>query len=694
VVSSAPVEARAPLFASLSERLAFAVLCAVLAASPTQLSGFWPVTHDYWPQSLALMAALLASLLLALSGSQPSHGARKLQISPLGACLLAFAAWNGLSLLFAPYKHDALLETSRLAAALVWFPIARRLIFRGNSQVLAERTRLCLALASAALGALWACFGAVLGFLSQHLPQQASFYNTNLFAFCVAMSLPLIGSAWLLSRRLVPAKIADVVGLGALGLGACGLLISASKGGLIAGALGMLAFAGLAWSSRREQVSQAWRARRETLLPLVLVGALVLGALGAKTVLPRIERAGGSESHSAMFRLYTWRGTVAMADARPILGHGPGSFPTSFPAFEQAGYTRSAHQSWLQIAAESGWPSLGFLLGAIAFGLMRARKYLKDTARPHRAWAGAGAASALVAALVHGMMDSGWSILSIALLLSFCLALLDAPESAPPGEEDVSPSERRPLSWAWLLAVLPLALAASYGLKAQGAENAREDSRAALASGSREDALRLASRATEDVPLDARAWANRAQLKEATSDRPGAIQDYAQAAKLQPNKALYPLRIAQLLDGEKKPDTARQYFDKALALDPHDTSLRLQRAEFRERSGDSRGALEDYQAIVDLEDAPFGKYPATPEIVNGDFNRARLALARDAFQRGDKARARTLAERGLREAEATRASNRTNKLMIEAVQMYSEGLHPPAEDELSEQERAFRALLQ
>lgn len=688
-------EASLPLFDSIFESLAFAVLCLVLIGAPTLLSGFLPVSRDYWPQSMALVAALLASLLLALSGSAPS---RRLGISPLSGCLLGFAACSGLSFFTASYKHDALLELSRLAAALAWFPIARRLVFGGQEQVLAalarrERARLFLVLSSASAGALWACSGALAGFASQHLPQQANFFNTNLFAFSVAMSLPLIASAWLLGRRLAPSMAADTLGLSALGVGASGLLISASKGGLLAGACAMTACALMAWSARREQAASAWKARRKVLLPLVLAVALGLGALGAKTVLPRIERAGGSESHSAIFRFYTWRGTLAMANARPMLGHGPGSFPTSFPRFEQAGYTRSAHQSWLQIAAESGWPSLLFLLGAIVCGLANARKYLRDKARPHRAWAGAGAGSALVAALVHGSTDSGWSVLSIALLLAVCLALLDAPREADPAPE--TQAESRPLALGWLLALVPLALGASYGLKSQGAENARVGARelAAMSQTERAEVVRRARQATEDVPLDARAWANKAQLEEAGGDRLGASLDYGRASKLQPDKALYPLRIAQIFDSWKRPDLAREYFDQAVGLDPNDTGLRLQRAQFLARSGEAKAAREDYQAILDLEDAPFGRYPATPEIVNGDFNRARLALAREAQSQNDKATAKKLAERGLREIEAARASARQNKVMIQAVQMYGEGLQPPDEAELSEQERALKSIL-
>lgn len=689
------------------------MLCLVLVAAPTQLSGFWPVTRDYWPQSATLLAALLACLLLALSGSRPG---RLRAISPLSVCVLGFALCNLLSLAGASYKHDALLELSRLTAALAWLPIARRLVFgpvfglADAAQVLVrgpasaarslarrERARLCLVASSAAAGALWACGAAVVGFLEGGGRQAASFYNVNLFAFCVAMSLPLCAASWLLARPLLPRGVADAIGPSAMLLAAIGLLLSFSKGGLLAGALGMLAFAMMAWSARRVQAVSTWRERKKVLLPLAIVGVLALGIVGARTVAPRIERAAGSESHSTLFRLDTWRGTLAMANARPLLGHGPGSFPTSFPRFEIAGYTRSAHQSWLQIAAESGWPSLACLLGAIGCGLARARKYLRSAYNPHRAWIGAGAASALIAALVHGSTDSGWSILSIAMLLAVCLALLDAPpdagEEQEAGAEEAAPA--RPLALSWLLALVPLALAASYGLKAQKAEGAHVGSRelAAMSESERAQAQRQARAATEDVPLDARAWANLAQMRQAAGDRLGASLDYGQAVKLQPDKALHRLRLAQIFDSWKRPDMAGQYFNEAVALDPRDTVLRLQRAQFREQNGDHSGARADYQAIVDSEDAPFGLHPATPEIVNGDFNRARLALAREAASSGDLARARGLAQRGLREVKATRESARVNKAMIEEVKLLGEGLEPPGEDELSEQERVFSSIL-
>jgi tetratricopeptide (TPR) repeat protein len=476
-------------------------------------------------------------------------------------------------------------------------------------------------------------------------------------------------------------------------LGAAGLLVSASKGGLIAGMCGSLAFAALAWSARRAAVASTWKAKRRVLGPLLLVAALALGGLGAKTVLPRLQRAAGSESHSAAFRAYTWRGTLAMANSSPLLGQGPGSFPTDFPRFQQAGYTRSAHQSWLQIAAESGWPSLVFLLGAVGFGLARAFKYLGDSARPHRAWVAAGGAGSLVAGLVHGMMDAGWGLLSIALLFAVVLALLDAPadESNAPS---TAQAEARPLALGWLLAVLPLAGAASYGLKAQGAENAHVTGRdiAEMSESQRTEALRQAKFATEDVPLDARAWANVALLKEATGDAAGAAGDYRQAARIQPSKALYPRRLAELFESAKSPSQAREFFDKAAALEPKDTSLLLERARFRAKNGDAKGAREDYAAILSLQESPLGKYPATPELVNGDFNRARLALARAAVASGDTKQARELAKRGLEEVQAARESAKANAAMIEAVTMYGDALAPPSPDELREQERTFKSI--
>jgi O-antigen ligase len=688
--SGAPRLEEAPLFGSAFEALAFTLLCAVALAAPHELSGFWPASRDYWPQSLGLIVGIVACLMLALSGEEAQHS--RPPLSPLGACLLGFAAWSALSIATAAYQHDALLELSRLAAALVWFGVARRLLWHPVAQV--ERQRLAILALAATLGALWVCGLAAWGFVQGRTRQPSTFYNANLFANYAAMGLPLAASTWLLWRRSLPGLVAGVLGLGAIGVCGVGLLVSYSKGGLASGALGLMAFAFWAWKARKKSVASTWHAQKRVLAPVLVCVVVGASLLFAATVLPRLRSAGGSESHSTQFRAYTWRGTLAMANARPLLGHGAGSFPSAFPRYAQAGYTRSAHQSWLQIAAETGWPSLLLLLGALGLGLRRLGQYRKEASRPHRALAGAGAGAALVALFVHGCTDSGWGILSIAILTALCLALLDAPpeDFFSTEQREEQREERRPLAIRWLLPMLPLALAASYGLKSQAAEQARAESRALMRNGANASALAKAREATELSPLDARMWANQAFLREASGDKEGAAVDHGQARTLQPTRASHALNTARLFAERGDNSKARSFFDQSVALDPQDTSLRLERARFLQKTGDSRGAQADFERVVALADEPYGRYPATPEVVNLDFNRARLALAQQARLNGDAARARTLALRGLEDIKKARDYRAANPDLFRALREGVEGPPLPEESELSQQEQQFQAL--
>ena len=122
--------------------MAFAVLLLICVLSPWELSGFWPVTRDYFPQSVALCAAAFAALMLALA---PANFSTK--FSPLTWCLVGFIACNLLALITAVYRDDALLELARLTGVLAWFFIARRLLsLPENERVFARATLIVMAL--------------------------------------------------------------------------------------------------------------------------------------------------------------------------------------------------------------------------------------------------------------------------------------------------------------------------------------------------------------------------------------------------------------------------------------------------------------------------------------------------------------------------------------------------------------------
>ncbi len=415
---------------------------------------------------------------------------------------------------------------------------------------------------------------AILEFAQTRANQISTFYNANLFANYAALALPLCLCAAFCLRRLLSHGLAVGIGVIATLICAGGALISGSKGGFLAAFVGTLIFLLSIWRARGAQMKSGARRHAKVLGASTILFLIVGGALFVKTVGPRLQRAGGSENHSTMFRVYAWKSTVDMLQARPLLGHGPGSFPSVYTQFAQAGYTRSAHQSWLQIAGESGVPSLLFLIGAFALALRRGVRQLKTSRWP----IAAGALGALSAMIVHGFIDAGWGIFSIALAVAVILALLDESEM----QENQKVGR---LNVAWLLVILPLALGASYGMQAQSAENLSFGSEELLRQGNRIGALNAAQAATQSAPLDARAWANLGQMRIQNGDRDGAIAAYRQAHDLQPTKASHVLRLAQLLDSGGAENMAEDWYNRAIELDPRDIGLRIQRAQWLEKQG-------------------------------------------------------------------------------------------------------------
>ena len=443
--------------------------------------------------------------------------------------------------------------------------------------------------------------------------------------------------------------------------------------------IGVLVYAIAIWRARSEQIKIAARRHGKVLSLGAFVMLMVGGALFVKTVGPRLQRAGGSENHSTMFRVYAWKSTLQMIEARPILGHGPGSFPSAYTQFAQAGYTRSSHESWLQIAAESGVPSLLFLLGALVLALRNGAVQLKTARWP----IAAGAIGALCAMLVHGFIDAGWGIFSIALAVMVILALLD--------ENEIWENENAPrLNVGWLLLMLPLALGASYGMQAQSAENLSYQSDELLKTGNRSAALNAAQAATENAPLDARAWANLGQMRIQNNDRDGAIAAYRKAHDLQPTKASHVLRLAQLLDVGGAEKMAEEWYNRAIALDPRDIGLRIQRAEWLEKQGRNAEALRDYERVVQSAREPYGRYPAIPEIVDLDFNRARLKLIERDLQTRKFDDGRVLIKAGRGDLERARSFLRDQPDMVRALA--ESGQRVASESDIEEQARAFDEL--
>ena len=342
-----------------------------------------------------------------------------------------------------------------------------------------------------------------------------------------------------------------------------------------------------------------------------------------------------------MFRVYLWRGTAKMIAARPIVGFGPGAFSGSYPRFAPAGSSRSAHQSWLQIAAESGVPALLFLIAA---ALLAARNGWR--ARQGEGWAlRAAALGALAAMIVHGCFDAGWGATPVVILLALSLGLLQVP--AEPEEP------RGNLNLGWIGATLLLALAGWGTQQAAQGQDAYDESQRLLGLGSRAQALQKAEEAVAMAPGSSRGWGNLGYLQSATGGDGEAALDRAIA--LQPDRSANYLTRARIAESQNRPDLYEKWMAQALKREPLSSYFLLQRARYRLEHKDARG-YDDLEALVKLREAPYGKYPALGDMPNFDFARGVALLAPHLKRTGQQARARKLIEGALSDVEAARAA--------------------------------------
>lgn len=200
--------------------------------------------------------------------------------------------------------------------------------------------------------------------------------DNNDFALAMVMNVPLLwylglaeGKKWVRQATLVALFLTVVV-----------ILLTHSRGAFLALCMSML------WI--------AWRSGK------LFRAVLVLGFLAAlfplvapDAVLERLSTIGDTKESSANARLTAWATALRMIQANPGLGVGMRNFQTRFLDYSlepgKVGHTYVAHNSYLQIWAESGTPAFLVYLVLLGSVFFACRKVLRmSEGRPDLAWAG------------------------------------------------------------------------------------------------------------------------------------------------------------------------------------------------------------------------------------------------------------------------------------------------------------------
>ena len=286
------------------------------------------------------------------------------------------------------------------------------------------------------------------------------FVSKNHFAGWIAMATLLVaglalgladrarsrGGDWTADPRAGGVVLALVAAL-AMALGG---LASLSRGGTIALAAGAACFVALVQRRGRPAPGRSQRfGRSGAWSSLVLAGVLggILVALVPPEAHERIRSLSG-----ASFRFDTWRDSLRLAAASPLLGHGLGAFHDAYPRFKRGHEivrVEHAENDYVETVAETGAP--GFAIAVLGLVLVLAAAGRGIAVAPDRAvrGIGTGAVAALAALAVHSAVDFNLRIPSNAALAALAAA-------AAGGAAGVRP---RPLPRAGALALAGGALA-------------------------------------------------------------------------------------------------------------------------------------------------------------------------------------------------------------------------------------------
>jgi O-antigen ligase/tetratricopeptide (TPR) repeat protein len=384
-----------------------------------------------------------------------------------------------------------------------------------------------------------------------------TFANQNHFANWIYVAC-LFGGGWLL-RQLYPlhavrlpsaaaasSRTGDAVFLGValiLGLGIG--LASGSRGGLLAWGCGIACWGVLL--AHRSHSRRRW-----LLIGLALGAGCLLLAVAGELVLGRLTEA-RLDLTGRYPKLEIWQQSWLVWRKFPWLGTGWGTFVTAFNYYKAIlpGSTCwHAENEYVQLLLETGllgWTvfaaGLFWMVPALVRALWRER-----WREPELAF---GAAAALAAYAIHGLVEFVWQMpangMLAAALLGFLLGQRDQghrPVVAPlPGRIRVC------LNTGWAVALITMSglqgLAAWHWLKAER--------------------LTSASAAAEQVRLSLRYWPWSASRHIALARLEVRLLDQREASETRTNLATQALRI-------------RQGLNRAIATDPFNWELHLERA--------------------------------------------------------------------------------------------------------------------
>lgn len=399
------------------------------------------------------------------------------------------------------------------------------------------------------------------------------------------------------------------------------LLTTGSRFGLVSLLVSLVVFA----AAMLVSVRQGLILPKATRWLLGALGVIFLGS-GAVFAGPVLARLHNLQDNSAAFRVWTWRGSLQMALHNPALGTGVGTWTDLYPKYAETGFTRLAHNSYLQMADECGLPALMALLAALTLlgialtrGLARRRDTDDDQSflpTDNRLLL-CGLAAALAGGIVQNLIDSDWYVFFLGAIF-WTLAGLAAGAADPQAQTAAKPLPMLTLAALGSLAGVLLVLTGTEGIGAGYALTAA-DQKTTDPGGAAQSYG--AARAWDPINGRYPSDLGYSVLYSHAGDLPGAEAALNTAIALEPNSVNF-RRLGTVLQAAGRNADAVTAYRNGLAAEPNSVELLLRLARL---SPPAKG-LAYYQKLSTLELSPVGTARALGESVEPSFAYADAAL--------------------------------------------------------------------
>lgn len=663
----------------MSRRSVFRGACRVVLVA---LAGLAPIVFGRlqdWEMCAYVLVVGLALALWAL-------GCRSALPTPwtrVDSLLMAALAGTALACFTSVSLYDSLLRTALLAAGIATLWLARASLSRPDWRMAAWWSLV----AGASVAGIWGLreySHSAIAAGNTSWRAFGPFYNPNCLGGYLALCL-LAPVALVLVARMrpdvpaetpsrgkkrkpatpddYPPRYAEIAGFFAALVCGVGLLVTGSKGALLAVMAAAVVF-GLLAGQRGTGLA---RVLRLGAVGLALVA--VLGALVVPSVRNRIFSAFGSQQNSGNFRICTWQGTAEMIAARPVLGYGPGAFEHSYPRHARAGFTRQAHQTPLQILAEQG--VLGGLPMLVALGALLAEAW-RITGRqpgPERLLSAAGLAGAL-GLWVHNLVDYTWYVVAhqAAFWLILGLTCCAGDEETPAGA-----------SGRWKTPVLAGALVV-FGAVSLFSQIELSIGRRFAQMGADGFAEHHLSRVLPVIPAR---WTDESLIQERAGSRgrPDALRKALElrqrAIDLQPTEPTHYYAMARICEelGDQTQDAAwyaraLDWLERGVQAYPTSTEILGRMLLLQERTAQDDGATKTARRLAKLYDSPVRTAQAVEYFTDQHFADAFLFLARERMKAGDREGALYPAMKAADVAAFWVLQQRTNRQLLEVGGRY------------------------